>query len=112
MTVATQALVHDLVRARPELRLLLDEHLEDNDGELLPHVFFGDVTRWLVGNAGDKPEAVRVVLDLLESAWSAQEESVHEVIALSFLDDLGPDEAAALQLGPRLEAAAARWWGL
>lgn len=94
------------------MRPLLDEHLEDNDGELLPHVLFGEVTRWVGDNASARPAAIRVVLDLLESAWYTGEESVREVIALSFLEYLTPDEVVARQLGPRLSTEAARLWSI
>jgi hypothetical protein len=33
---------------RPDPFTLLDEHVEDNFGEILPHVFFGDLTRFIV----------------------------------------------------------------
>jgi len=39
--------VQDLVFAIPELKPLLANHLADND-ELLPHVFIGDLTRFVV----------------------------------------------------------------
>ena len=40
------AFVDWLVARHPDLAPILDEHLKDMDDELLPHVFFGDVTRY------------------------------------------------------------------
>jgi hypothetical protein len=48
MSESTISFVQDLVRQFQELRNLLKEHQEDNFGELLPHVFLGDVTRYVV----------------------------------------------------------------
>ena len=64
MWATPESLISTLVLEIPELRPMLDGHLRDNDGELLPHVFFGDVTRWAEGtgrapngNLADKVEA-------------------------------------------------------
>ena len=46
MSEQTEAFVRRLAGAWPGLRELLDEHLRVNFGEVLPHVFFGDITRW------------------------------------------------------------------
>ena len=51
-----------LVAEVPELRPLLDEHLEDYDGELLRHVVLeSDFLRWLIERvrAGDTEPARR-----------------------------------------------------
>lgn len=42
------ALVGELVSRVPELLPVLQAHLDDYDG-LLPHLFMGDVTRWISG---------------------------------------------------------------
>jgi hypothetical protein len=39
--------VRNLVRLVPSLLPAMDEHLKDND-EMLPHVFFGDLTRVVI----------------------------------------------------------------
>jgi len=98
-------LVRDLVAAAPELEALLREHLVDYE-ELLPHVFFGDVTRWLE-ERGPAP----AVLAVLEHHIGAGDEEVQNVVAVSFLEGLG-DEAVRAALGPRLRAeltAMQRW---
>jgi hypothetical protein len=45
---AAQArLVDDLVRAIPEFEPAVKDHLDFNE-ELLPHILFGDLTRWVI----------------------------------------------------------------
>ena len=64
MWATPESLINTLVVEIPELRPMLDEHLHDFDGELLPHLFFADVTRWAEeqawppnGNLADQTEA-------------------------------------------------------
>jgi len=45
-----RSLIERLLASVPDLRGVYDEHISDND-ELLPHVFFGDVTRFAIENA-------------------------------------------------------------
>ena len=45
--MSAEAFVHDLLRAAPELKPILDEHLAAND-TLLPHVIMADVVRFAV----------------------------------------------------------------
>ena len=95
------------------------EHLADNFGEVLPHLFFGDLTRLVVGDlrgaadAGsqaERPSAgqVRELLDELEQAFAAGPEEVSDLIAVSFLENLprpGEDgDGVRDLLGPRLRA--------
>jgi hypothetical protein len=63
MTVAPRtpaAFVDWLVGRHPRLAPILEEHLADNGGELLPNVLFADVTRYaadLARRAPDEAEA-------------------------------------------------------
>jgi hypothetical protein len=66
-----------------DIRELLDKHMSDND-ELLPHVFFGDVTRWVLM---DKPARSRVV-ELLEWASNSRDLDLQNLIAASFTENL------------------------
>ena len=95
-------LVRDLIVAAPELDAVRREHLADND-ELLPHLLFGDVTRWVV-ERGPVPE----LLAVLEHHMEAGDEEVQNVIAVSFLENLLGDDpgerAVQAALGPRLKA--------
>ena len=78
-------LIQDLERAAPELEALVREHVAEYE-ELLPHVLFGDVTRWLVARG-----PVPGVLDMLEHHCGAGNEEVRNVLDASFLENLERD---------------------
>ncbi|HEV2500238.1 MAG TPA: hypothetical protein VGY31_11730 [Terriglobia bacterium] len=100
-----------LLQSAPELRPLLDEHIQQYD-ELLPHVFFGDVTRFVMdrvrteGGAGNQDAVVRRILGFLEEAMASSDENVQELVSLSFLENLDPSDPAyeelKAMLGPNL----------
>jgi len=94
-------LVRDLVASAPELNAVLLEHLADND-ELLPHVLFGDVTRWLVARGPDT-----AVLAVLERHMDTGDDEVQNVLVVSFLENLIGEpgwKAIRRALGPRLRS--------
>jgi len=65
-----------LVAEVPELRVLLDEHLEDNHGELLPYlVFEGAFVRWFADQVrrGDR-ELARRFVDAVEPLMATEAE--------------------------------------
>lgn len=110
MSAATVALVGTLVYRFPELRPLLQDHLDDQDGEILPHLFMADVERWAEGRITADDEAskklVQDVLDFLEVAYCTQGDDVQELIAVSFLEHFPrPGEPASelrSMVGPNL----------
>lgn len=76
----------------PCLGPVLDEHIGDN-GEILPHVFFGDVTRYAVRlfqNSEASPE-LRDILSHLEEAFQREMPDVVDLISVSFLENLPRD---------------------
>jgi hypothetical protein len=89
------AFVYAIVARFPGLRPMLDEHLTDNFGDILPHLFFGDVTRYVLSllreaRASDVPSRrreLREILDYLEETYSS-EEALQEIISVSFLEHL------------------------
>jgi len=90
-------LVGDLVAAQAALREIHREHLAYY-GELLPHVFMAEVTRWLLVHGPDAR-----VLDALERNLASGDEEVENVIAVSFVEILEPEhEAVRAALGPKL----------
>ncbi len=108
MSEATVALVNSLVASFPGLRGSLADHIEENYGEMLPHVFFGDVTRYIIDLAG-KPEAsseLRKILDHLEEAFVCGSRDVIELVSVSFIENLPCEGKAAARvrqwLGPSL----------
>ncbi|MBO9557064.1 MAG: hypothetical protein J7515_00580 [Caulobacter sp.] len=103
------ALVHLLARQVPSLAPLLTEHVATYD-ELLPHVFFGELTPWLIalkdGAAADHA-VLAATLSLLEDAWKVGDDSVRDVISISFIENLqGRGQLRAMQphFGPALSS--------
>jgi hypothetical protein len=72
-----------------ELMPLLQEHLDDNES-LLPHLFMGDVTRWViqryVHDATD--ETLLELLDFIESSFKDANKESRELVSVSFLENL------------------------
>jgi hypothetical protein len=96
-------LIRDLEQASPELEALVREHLTQYD-ELLAHVLFGDVTRWLVSR-GPVPN----VLDLLEHHCRAGNEAVQDVLGASFLETLEPNNPEYTAIREALGPCLAEW---
>lgn len=87
-----------LVSEIPELVPLLEEHKLDND-ELLPHVLFGDLTRYVSSLHKDSvegnrraDETLKRVLSALEAGMASGIKEVEELIAVSFLENLDWDD--------------------
>lgn len=104
MSADTVSLVNRLVRAIPELAPPLAEHLQEMDGEMLPHMFFGDVTRWAQDQVSD-PRQVDRLLSILEVAHHEEPDDVGELIHVSFLENLDEDSWIWARLGPHLSRA-------
>lgn len=81
--------IHHLLSVVPELREVYAEHIEDNDS-LLPHVLFGDVTRFVISEArkGGHSSAMVRLLDQLESGLRDGDSEVNELIGVSFVENL------------------------
>jgi len=84
---ATVSYCEDLAKQCPDVRELLDDHINDND-ELLPHVFFGDVTRWILA---DRPGRIQVV-KFLDQHISGGNSDIENLIAVSFIENLESQE--------------------
>jgi hypothetical protein len=109
--VDTEA-VAKFVEALPELCGEWEEHLSDF-GEALPHVFFGDVSRFVTRIVGtDDADVLARVCDALERLAAHDDESVVNLIHVSFIENLmwgdETEQAALRQLerccGPALRA--------
>jgi hypothetical protein len=109
LSAVTVAFVGCLVYQFPALEGLLQEHLDDQEGEILPHLFMADLERWmeqeLARPGGEPTELVGQILDFLEAAVRRDDE-VAELIHASFLEHLPrPGEPGAeirAKLGPAL----------
>ena len=91
------AFVHGLVAAVPPLQAVLAQHLADYE-ELLPHVFMGDVSRFMIGQYNEHLEGSSGSLAVLEQLFSALErgasegaERVQEMITVSFLENVAEE---------------------
>lgn len=81
-------LVERLVTRAPELRPSLDEHIADND-TVLPHVYFGDLTRWTIvdyqAHSERESGGWRDVVAFLEDEYDDAGFPAQAVIEQSFL---------------------------
>lgn len=73
-----------------QLEAVLSEHLKDNDGEILPHLLMANYCR-LVERVPDD-EWVRSFLAYLEDNFLRQSEPLTELISVSFIEHLLPEE--------------------
>lgn len=106
MSESTESCVRWIVQGVPELQPVLAEHVEDNFGELLPHVFFGDLTRWLNAEVAARPtsDAAGRLLWALDQAYANGDDDIRELVTVSFLEILDDDSPATAVLSPRLLA--------
>jgi hypothetical protein len=106
---ASEDLVTDLVERVSELQPLLDEHLEDQEGELLPYLLLADVARWAQATYAGDPRAVGEVVDWLEAEYVRAEAAEKDLIGLGFVEAIPyrPVGAPLLtRLGPELTQVA------
>ncbi len=88
---------------------VLRSHVEDND-EVLPHVFLGDLMPWLIDELERPggPARVGEIVDRLERGFAHGPESVDNLVAVSFLEVLPrPGERGAELRGMLGSACAA-----
>lgn len=98
VTQAQRDLVQQLAATFPAIAELLDDHVADC-GDMLPHVVFGDITRYFVELVrsplpDDDLKAVALLAELA-TAFERSDESVRELITVSFLENLLGEEPAA-----------------
>ena len=112
-----EAFVRELVDRFPELKPMLDEHLDDNFGSVLPHLFLADVMRFIAAtcsspDAARGKQAVQPILDYLEARFRDGDDKVKELISVSFVEVLPRPGEIGYEirelLGPELAAEAER----
>lgn len=109
MSALTVAFVGSLVYEFPPLLGLLQEHLDDQDGEVLPHLFMADLERCIeaqvVGQDGQSSKLIPKILAFLEAAVGRDDE-IAGLIHTSFLEHLPrpgqPGAEIRTKLGPAL----------
>ena len=86
-----------LVARHAGLVPVLNEHLADN-GELLPHVLFGDVTRYALALArDDEVDELSRLLGDLDAALDESEDEVANLVWVSFVENASTDEDEPLR---------------
>lgn len=83
MSATTVAAIGALIDSHRELLPVLEEHLEDNEGEVLPHLVMADVMRWLVAHRASEPQVCQAVVDWLETKFLAGPDEVCGLITVS-----------------------------
>ncbi|MET7338732.1 hypothetical protein [Nonomuraea sp. NPDC005650] len=88
--MAYENVVDGFVAAVPEFRPFLRDHIAAND-EVLPHVLFGDLTRFVLDayQQGHR-DLVGRCLDFLEQALHSTDARLFELVAFSFVENVGP----------------------
>jgi hypothetical protein len=91
--------------------------VEANVGEVLPHVLFGDLTHFVLASRRDRhQDIVDRALSFLESGLVDGDDQVKELVAVSFVESVGPWDASMAEFietwppGLRAEAARQRHW--
>jgi hypothetical protein len=91
--------VIDALRERvPEFGPSIDDAITSDEGEVLPHVIFGDLTRFVLSaRARGDDELVARSLSFLEEAIRDGDGMVVNLVQVSFVENVGPfvGEAAA-----------------
>jgi hypothetical protein len=74
----------------PEFGSSIDEHIDDFD-EVLPHILFGDFTRFVLAahERGDR-EVEQRCLEFLDLALRDGDEMVQNLVSVSFIENVGP----------------------
>ncbi len=69
------------------------EHLEDNEGEVLPHPFMADVERWAETLVADHRDELTTLLHALADGVERGDDAVRNLIDVSFVELLPyPDQ--------------------
>ena len=94
-TTPVDSLVEALASRSAGVRVLLESHLRENFGGLLPHLFLGALTRHVVELYSQATQSNRSaagelasLLGVLEEHFSSGVPELQELIAVSFLENL------------------------
>ena len=103
----TLEVVDQLSADMPAIRQLVSENVQDN-GELLPHMLFGEIAPWAEREFAAAPDSadLRVLLDTLDTAYLKGDPEFRNVLEASFVENLGLGSAVLDLLGPNLAAFA------
>jgi hypothetical protein len=86
--------IDNLLERLPEFRTEVEEHVQFNDG-LLPHVLFGDLTRFVFrAREQGRDDVVQRALAFLDEALRHGDEQVDNLVSVSFVENVGPWDPA------------------
>ena len=93
-TITYAELAGLLVTAVPAFRPFLEEHLTDNEGEVLNHLLFGDLSRFaLAAHERGDSSTTRQVIDFVDEAFRRGDGDVRNVVSVSFVENFIDTEA-------------------
>ena len=107
--MSSHDLVDRLLSAFPQLSPLVEEHLADQEGELLPYLLLADIARWAQASYAGDPALVGRLIDWLEGEFVRAEPAEKDLIGLGFVEVIPylPHGAPLLaRLGPELTRVA------
>jgi hypothetical protein len=104
--------VDALVARVPSTRSIVDEHLDDQDGELLLHLLMADVSRFALSafQRGDAATAGSVVA-VVEAGLVTGDDALVNAVEVSFVEVIGPwdvEMQAFISTWPQALSAEAR----
>ena len=106
----SQRLVRRMVTTFPVLEGLLEEHLQDMEGELLPYLLLADVARWANEAVGFDAERVTELVDWLEAEFVSSQPPERDLIGLGFVEAIPSTpygDPVLRLLGPAMHEVAA-----
>ena len=83
---SSESLMRELVSQFAALRPLMDEHLADQEGELLPYLLMADVERWAEKESTRNPDQVAEVTAWLESRFDSGDDVLKDLIGVGFVE--------------------------
>ena len=91
----------ELIESVPALQQIYRAHLQEND-ELLPHVLFGEITRFVVTKArkAEHDPLIARLLNEFEKGLEEGPEEVRELVSVSFVENLCGETEAIKVLKP------------
>ena len=101
--------VGQLITTSPELSEVHRQHLVDQ-GELLPHVLMGEITRLVIAQAasGESADWLAKLLLRLEAGLTSGNRDIAELVAVSFVENLCGENTTIETLRPVMGAALRR----
>lgn len=99
----SELFIENLLHITPELKEAYNEHLVDND-ILLPHVFMGDVTRFVLSRANNASGllVIQRILDYIEKELLTGDEDSKNIIRASFIENLIGENTTTNKLKPMM----------